>query len=198
MHIRTNMHRCVRHHRSGNWSSNHPSCGRHESPCHFTSRLTQFCHAIGIGIEAEIGHLGDATDLMHLRLTEPEDAARFVALTHVDALAVAIGNAHGHYLSRPGIDFDRLKAIRQLVNIPLVLHGGSGIPHDDLQRCIDLGISKINIFTDLAARAREQLILASQEEDPLQWITAINAGFYSVACSYIEIFRSEKRAYDLM
>lgn len=82
-------------------------------------------------------------------LTEPSEAKKFVEETAIDALAVAIGTAHGHYLETPTLDIERLKKIKSLVDIPLVLHGGSGTPIEDVQRTIQSGIRKINISTEL-------------------------------------------------
>ena len=82
-------------------------------------------------------------------MTDPKDARNYVDATGVDALAVAIGNAHGFYKGEPNLDIDRLKAIGRAVGIPLVLHGGTGIPQHTLQQAINAGISKINIATQL-------------------------------------------------
>ena len=82
--------------------------------------------------------------------TNPQDAVEFVKETGVDALAVSIGTVHGKFVGTPKLDFDRLKTIRDLVDVPLVLHGGSGLPEEDFRKCIELGISKINFFTGLA------------------------------------------------
>ena len=107
-------------------------------------------------VEGELGHVGaneggaestGAED--HSIYTEPADALRFVQETGVDALAVAIGTAHGAYKSTPKLDFDRLREIAELVDTPLVLHGGSGLSDEDFRRSVANGIAKINIFTDI-------------------------------------------------
>ena len=117
-----------------------------------TKRVTEVAHFCGVSVEAELGQVGVAArgdgakaDLM----TDPDQAADFVAQTQVDALAVAIGNAHGFYTDTPKLDFERLAAINEAVSIPLVLHGGTGIPDDDLRRAIELGIRKVNIGTEV-------------------------------------------------
>ena len=79
-----------------------------------------------------------------------EDATRFVAETGVDALAVSIGSVHGPYITKPNLDFERLRQLRENLDIPLVLHGGSGIPDEDMRRLISTGIDKINVWTDIA------------------------------------------------
>ena len=117
-----------------------------------TKRVTEVAHLCGVSVEAELGQVGVAArgdgakaDLM----TDPDQAADFVAQTQVDALAVAIGNAHGFYTDTPKLDFERLAAINEAVSVPLVLHGGTGIPDDDLRRAIELGIRKVNIGTEV-------------------------------------------------
>ena len=107
---------------------------------------------------AEIGHVGSGTayDDVEARtaaLTSPEDAARFVADTGVDTLAVAIGSAHGLYKGTPELDLERLGQIRDTVDLPLVLHGGSGLSDDDFRAAIAGGISKVNIYTNMAVAA---------------------------------------------
>jgi fructose-bisphosphate aldolase class II len=82
-------------------------------------------------------------------LTDPAEAKYFAQETGVDALAVAIGTAHGAYKSKPCLDFERLKKIREAVSVPLVLHGGSGLSEEDFKKTIEYGIAKVNIFTDV-------------------------------------------------
>ncbi len=104
----------------------------------------------GATVEAELGLVGGSEDGSSdhgVRCTDPDDAAEFVRQTGIDALAVAIGNAHGNYPVAPHLAFDVLEQIQQRVEIPLVLHGGSGITDRDFQRAISLGIRKVNIAT---------------------------------------------------
>lgn len=117
--------------------------------------MTVWCHERGITVEGELGHVGDNGGETS-PYTEPDKAAEFAAETGVDALAVAIGTAHGAYKSAPKLDFERLSQIAGLVDAPLVLHGGSGLSDEDFRRSIAGGIAKVNIFTDIshaAARA---------------------------------------------
>ena len=117
-----------------------------------TCEMVKIAHSIGISVEGEIGHVGEAnkgdneTSDMY---TTPEEAMAFVEATGVDALAVAIGTAHGAYKTKPQLDIERLKEIRNAINTPLVLHGGSGLSDDDFKNTIKNGIAKVNIFTDL-------------------------------------------------
>ena len=85
----------------------------------------------------------------HARLTRVDEAVRFVAETQVDALAVAVGTIHGLYRGKPVIDFDRLRALREALDIPLVLHGGSDTPDEDIQRAIATGVDKVDMWTDV-------------------------------------------------
>lgn len=122
-----------------------------------TLRVAEIAHDAGISVEGELGLVGKAElgkyahnkKLNDTQLTDPYMAAEFAKRTNVDSLAVAIGNAHGSYKETPRIDIERLIAIHKKVNIPLVLHGGSGTPEDIIVKCIKNGISKINISTDL-------------------------------------------------
>ncbi|SHJ68933.1 fructose-bisphosphate aldolase, class II [Desulfatibacillum alkenivorans DSM 16219] len=119
-----------------------------------TRRTAQAARQAGVSVEAEIGHVGANKDSMEGKaqesnLTDPEQAAFFARETGVDALAVSIGTLHGTYKGEPHIDFGRLEAIKEAVDVPLVLHGGSGTGEDNLRRCVAGGICKINVFTEL-------------------------------------------------
>lgn len=118
------------------------------------AEMTKICHEKGITVEAELGHVGDNAGEGRLSrpsdyFTDPEAAVLFVERTGVDALAVAVGNAHGDYAFPPELDFDRIQTISEKTGIPLVLHGGSGLSDNDFKRAVSLGICKINIFTDI-------------------------------------------------
>ncbi|MED2977228.1 tagatose bisphosphate family class II aldolase [Bacillus swezeyi] len=113
-------------------------------------------------VEAELGRLsGQEDDLVvdqaDAYYTDPDAAKDFVEKTGIDSLAVAIGTAHGLYSSEPKIDFDRLAEIQKRVSIPLVLHGASGIPEQDVRKCIELGCTKVNIATELKIPFSNQL-----------------------------------------
>ncbi|HEX2952680.1 MAG TPA: class II fructose-bisphosphate aldolase [Bacillota bacterium] len=126
--------------------------------------MARIAKAFGASIEAELGHVGETSNDTteaggHQNLyTDPSQAKAFVDSTHVDALAVAIGTAHGAYKSKPKLDFERLKAIASVVDIPLVLHGGSGLSDGEFRDCIRNGISKINTFTDINIAAAKAAV----------------------------------------
>ncbi|MHB9023775.1 MAG: class II fructose-bisphosphate aldolase [Armatimonadota bacterium] len=126
-------------------------------------RVVELARPYGATVEGEIGHVGkvDTVSVEGLgasTLTDPEEAAAYLADTGVDALAISIGNAHGQYTRLPRLDFDRLAILRQAINVPLVLHGGSGTPEADLQRAISLGIAKVNVATELLTSVRQSLM----------------------------------------
>ena len=116
-------------------------------------RVVEVCHAGGIPVEAELGKVGGKEDDLDggsgNGYTVPEEAALFAQETGVDSLAVAIGTAHGVYKGIPKLDLERITQIRQLVDVPLVLHGTSGVPDDTVRECIARGMCKINYATDL-------------------------------------------------
>jgi fructose-bisphosphate aldolase class II len=126
-----------------------------------TADVVRICHAAGVSVEAELGTVGgqEGGGLVGTAnpdlYTNAEQARDFVHRTGIDALAVAIGNAHGKYKGKPQLDFTRLGRIRDASRIPLVLHGGSGIPDDDFRRAIGLGIAKINFYTGMSQAALE-------------------------------------------
>ena len=117
-------------------------------------QVTNYCHRYDVSVEAELGRLGgqeddlivDSKDALY---TNPQQAREFVELTGIDSLAVAIGTAHGLYTDTPKLDFERLAAIRNQVDVPLVLHGASGLSAVDIRTAISLGICKVNVATEL-------------------------------------------------
>ena len=117
-----------------------------------TREMVKIAHAFGATVEGEIGHVGEAAkedNLLTDMYTTPEEAKAYLEATSVDALAVAIGSAHGVYKKKPMLNIERLKEISSAVKVPLVLHGGSGLSDDDFKNTIRNGIAKVNIFTDL-------------------------------------------------
>ena len=124
----------------------------YEENVSLTAEVTRCAHAMGVDVEAELGHVGvgmnleDMTNTDHF--TNPDQAVDFVSRTGVDSLAIAVGNAHGNYIRTPELDFDRICKLREVLNIPLVMHGGSDIPNDQLARAVRCGMSKFNIATE--------------------------------------------------
>lgn len=137
-----------------------------------TNKVLEVARAVGVSVEAEIGRIGGTEDDITVNeweasLTDPAEAKEFAEATGVDALAIAIGTAHGQYKGTPKLDFERLQKIKELINIPIVLHGSSGVPDEAIRKAIQLGVRKVNIDTNLreafVAGVREVL-----EKDPTQ------------------------------
>lgn len=145
------------------------SAGDYEENVAATREMVKICHSLGVSVEGEIGHVGQAAtgdDQLTDMYTTPEEAVAYVQATGVDALAVAIGTAHGVYKKKPQLNLERLRAIRGALDTPLVLHGGSGLSDDDFRNTVRDGIAKVNIFTDLclAGNAAMKDGLAAGEE----------------------------------
>lgn len=117
-----------------------------------TRQVVEAAGKMGVEVEAELGHVGSGNKIEDFtdsnRFTDPEDAAKFVELTGVDSLAISIGNGHGQYVATPSLDFDRITKIHNILDIPLVMHGGSDIPDEQLKKSVNCGMSKYNIATE--------------------------------------------------
>jgi fructose-bisphosphate aldolase class II len=134
--------------------------------------MAELAHSYGATIEAELGHVGDnegsaegnnyLTDPSRF-YTQSRQAKEFIEATKADALAIAVGTAHGAYKLPPKLDFERIREIAGITDIPLVLHGGSGLSDSDFQKAIDCGISKVNIFTDINQAGAKAAYEAYQE-----------------------------------
>lgn len=119
-----------------------------------TKKVVEAAHFCKVSVEAELGRLGGIEDNISVSekdamYTDPKEASRFVEETGVDSLAIAIGTAHGKYKGIPKLDHDRLSVIKKDLNMPIVLHGASGVGEEDIKKAVSLGINKINIDTDL-------------------------------------------------
>lgn len=123
-----------------------------EENVQFTSSVVKAAKVFGVDVEGELGHVGRAGKVEDYlatdQYTRPEDAAMFAKRTGVSSLAIAIGSAHGFYKSTPKLSIERLEEINQATDVPLVLHGGSGIPHDQLEIAFQKGINKFNVGTE--------------------------------------------------
>ena len=159
-----------------------------------TQKVAALARPCGAAVEAEIGCVGgseDGSEDIAMRCTDPAQAERFARETGVDALAVAIGNAHGNYKDTPHLRFDILERIRDLVEVPLVLHGGTGILPEEFVRCYKTGIKKINIATatfDAVERAVREAYAAGTIKGYYDLHCAEIRGAYENAKKHIEIF----------
>ena len=167
-----------------------------------TREIVKIAHELGISVEAEIGHVGEGGDYTEAGakdgLTEPEMAKRFAAETQVDALAVAVGTAHGVYKGTPKLDFERLDEIHKMVDVPLVLHGGSGTGMENLIRASELGIRKLNINTELLIEARTQVKKELEENPEIDYSILLKHGKDAVVRrlrTYMQALHSSGKAW---
>ncbi len=167
--------------------------------------MAQIAHSRGATIEGELGHVGDnegsAEGSSHLAdpsayFTDPKMAKDFVDRTGVDALAIAVGNAHGAYKLPPKLDFERIRTIASTVDVPLVLHGGSGLSDSDFKRAIKEGISKVNIFTDINVAAVEAEFKKFQSMDKgiIDLIPAAVEAVKQASMEKMKLFSSDGKA----
>lgn len=120
-----------------------------------TKEIVKIAHQLGIDVEGELGHVGMTSDQKFFTnadtYTNVDQAVKFVRETGVDTLAVAIGNAHGNYPFEPRLDLDRLRELREALDLPLILHGGTGIPAEQVKAAIRIGVTKVNVGTSYGA-----------------------------------------------
>ncbi|NLZ75469.1 MAG: class II fructose-bisphosphate aldolase [Erysipelotrichia bacterium] len=160
-----------------------------------TKKIVKYCHGKGVFVEGELGLISGNEENVKNDievLTNPEQMEKFINLTDVDSIAVSIGNKHGFYKGEPKLRFDLLKTLSDKSNIPLVLHGGTGIPLCDIKKAISMGISKINVGTDIRAA-----YLSTVSEYGKKWdgkldirhyITTLRSCIKNVAKSYMESY----------
>jgi ketose-bisphosphate aldolase len=159
-----------------------------------TRDVVEFAHSAGAWVEAELGGIaGDedvSTAAVAEELTDPAEAGRFARATGVDALAVSVGNVHGFSPTEPAIDFERLKAIRDEAQIPLVLHGASGLSTRTIQRCVSNGVAKVNVNTELRRAfldaLAESLAAARPQADLVMPLAAARAAVTAAAAGVTE------------
>jgi fructose-bisphosphate aldolase class II len=167
-----------------------------------TRTIVRAAHAVGIGVEAELGLVGRGSayedlDLRRKGFTDPDTVEEFVAQTGVDFLAIAIGTAHGLYDGEPQLDIDLLREIRSRVDIPLVLHGGSGCTDDQFRTVIQAGISKVNVATDLYATTGRRLAKCAAQAEGAAYFSMTRAAVESFEerCGfYLDLFGASGKA----
>lgn len=166
-----------------------------------TRQVVAAAHAAGLSVEAEIGHVGGVEDgqgTLQARLTEPAEAEQFWRDAGMDYLATAFGTAHGLYHDTPRLDIARLEVIGRRVPIPLVMHGGSGVPADQVRAAIACGVAKVNVSTELKEAWAEALrcCLAAhpEESDPRRIMAAPRAAVQAVVREKLRLFGASGRA----
>lgn len=159
--------------------------------------VARIARAAGVSTEAELGRVGDAGDAGADVFTDVDEAMRFVGEVDIDALAIAIGNQHGHYVYTPKLNIDRLKELHAACQTPLVLHGGSGTTVDDFKVCIRHGICKINVATaiqrGIMKRLNERLV-AKPDEGYIPLKQVMIDASAEVVADHIRLFESNYKA----
>ena len=162
-----------------------------------SAQLARTCHAMGVGLECELGSVGGLADASgredRTAYTDPDDAREFIERTHADFLAVSIGTQHGVYKAAPKLDLERLAEIHAAVDVPLVLHGGSGLSDGDFRSTVAGGIRKINVFTDLILAAKAAIRADADEGYADAMLRAQDAIMEATAVK-LRLFGSEGRA----
>jgi ketose-bisphosphate aldolase len=165
-----------------------------------TCKVVEAAHARGAAVEAELGHVGDGKeyDVIGARrvgFTDPEVVVKFVRETGVDMLAIAFGTAHGFYKGEPCLDLNLLAEIRQCVDIPLVMHGGTGLSNEQFRGAIEGGISKINFATNIVDTAGENMrAIAAKSGGMFQMEDGIRAAYKKWCSDLYDVFGATGKA----
>lgn len=168
-----------------------------------TKKVVEIAGSVGVNVEAELGKVGGVEDDIVVAdhealMADPEECRVFVERTGVMTLAPAIGTAHGMYKGEPNIDFDRIHQIANLVAVPLVLHGGSGIPAEQVQRAVSLGMAKMNVATELRIAFSDAIkaVFAEHpgENDPRKYMVPAKQAVKSLALEKIRLCGSTGKA----
>ena len=179
-------------------ASHHPF----EENIELVSKVVEYAHRYDVTVEAELGRLGGQEDDLVVDekdsfFTNPDAAVEYAERTRIDSLAVAIGTAHGLYKNEPKLDFERLEEIRKKVSIPLVLHGASGVSVQDVRKCISLGITKVNIATELkipfSDELRKYLMENTEANDPRKYMAKAKEEMKKVVIEKIKMCMSNDR-----
>jgi fructose-bisphosphate aldolase, class II len=174
-----------------------------EENIRLTQKVVEVAHAVGVSVEGELGTIGGVEDDLDVAeedasLANPDDAIRFWQETGVDAMAIAVGTAHGIYKGVPKIRYHIIEKVSQNIEAPIVLHGGSGVPDESVQRAISLGVGKINVNTEnqVASSKRVREVLAENAEmiDPRKYLGPARAAIKEVVKGKMRLFGSANQA----
>ncbi|UHA75240.1 class II fructose-1,6-bisphosphate aldolase [Paenibacillus sp. 481] len=174
-----------------------------EDNIRLTKEVVKAAHAMGVSVEGELGTIGGTEDDLtvdeeHATLAKPEEAIRFWEETGVDALAIAVGTAHGMYKGEPKIHFDIIEAVTSKIPVPVVLHGGSGVPDDAIQKAIAAGVGKINVNTEnqvaCTTTIREVLAKDANIYDPRKYLVPARDAIKATVLEKIRLFGSSNQA----
>lgn len=179
--------------------SHHP----YEENIRLTKEIVKAAHAMGVSVEGELGTIGGteddiSVDEANASLAKPAEAIRFYEETGVDALAIAVGTAHGMYAGEPNIHFDIIEEVSNAIPALLVLHGGSGVPDEMIKKAIQAGAAKINVNTENQVAAtqaiRDVLNKDAKVYDPRKYLTPARSAMIEVVKAKIELFGSANQA----
>ncbi|EJW18961.1 class II fructose-1,6-bisphosphate aldolase [Paenibacillus alvei] len=175
----------------------------YEDNIRLTKEVVKAAHAMGVSVEGELGTIGGVEDDLHVdedaaQLANPEEAIRFYEETGVDALAIAVGTAHGMYKGEPKLHYDIIEAVASKIPVPVVLHGGSGVPDESIRKAIAAGAGKINVNTEnqvaCTAAIREALAKDANVIDPRKYLTPARNAMVEVVRNKIRLFGSNNQA----
>lgn len=174
-----------------------------EENIRLTKKVVEAAHAVGVSVEGELGTIGGVEDDLEVAeedamIADPDEAIRFWKETRVDALAIAVGTAHGMYKGEPKIRFDVIEKVSKQIDVPIVLHGGSGVPDESIKKAIQLGVGKINVNTEnqVASSAVVRRLLAEQPDliDPRKYLGPAREAIKEVVKEKIRLFGSANKA----
>ncbi|WP_054951165.1 class II fructose-1,6-bisphosphate aldolase [Numidum massiliense] len=174
-----------------------------EENIRLTKEVVKAAHAVGVSVEGELGTIGGVEDDVSVdeseaALAKPEEAIRFYEETGVDALAIAVGTAHGMYAGEPKIHFDIIKEVSSKIDVPIVLHGGSGVPDEAIEEAISQGVGKINVNTEsqvaCTEKVRELLAADGAMIDPRKYLGPAREAIKAVVVDKIKLFGSSNKA----
>lgn len=174
-----------------------------EENIRLTKKVVEVAHAVGVSVEGELGTIGGVEDDLEVAeedamIADPDEAIRFWEETQVDALALAVGTAHGMYKGEPNIRFDVIEKVSKQIEAPIVLHGGSGVPDESIQKAISLGVGKINVNTEnqVAGTNVVRSLLNEQPDliDPRKYLGPAREAIKEVVKEKIRLFGSSNKA----
>jgi fructose-bisphosphate aldolase, class II len=175
----------------------------YEDNIRLTKEVVKAAHAMGVSVEGELGTIGGVEDDLEVdeasaQLAKPDEAIRFYEETGVDALAIAVGTAHGMYKGEPKLHYDIIEAVASQIPVPVVLHGGSGVPDESIRKAIAAGAGKINVNTEnqvaCTAAIREALAKDADVIDPRKYLTPARKAMVEVVRGKIRLFGSNNQA----
>lgn len=175
----------------------------YEDNIRLTKEVVKAAHAMGVSVEGELGTIGGVEDDLHVdedaaQLAKPDEAIRFYEETRVDALALAVGTAHGMYKGEPKLHYDIIEAVASKIPVPVVLHGGSGVPDESIRKAIASGAGKINVNTEnqVACTAAIRAALSKDQNviDPRKYLMPARSAMVEVVRNKIRLFGSNNQA----